>query len=89
MVGEEALEHPGKESLVMKRRMAGWSIDFLMQVLTGSTVQCAIAPSHHKGGAFFCFADGQVRFLSENIDLTTYRAPGARVGNEIVDHEDF
>ncbi len=31
-------QHPGKESLVMKRRMAGWSIDFLMQVLTGSTV---------------------------------------------------
>jgi predicted transposase YbfD/YdcC len=31
-------QHPGKESLVMKRRMAGWSVDFLMQVLTGSTV---------------------------------------------------
>ena len=28
-------QHPGKESLVMKRRMAGWSHDFLMQVLTG------------------------------------------------------
>jgi len=28
-------QHTGKESLVMKRRMAGWSIDFLMQVLTG------------------------------------------------------
>lgn len=27
--------HPGKESNVMKRRMAGWSIDYLMQVLTG------------------------------------------------------
>ena len=31
-------QHPYKQSLVMKRRMAGWSIDFLMQVLTGSTV---------------------------------------------------
>jgi len=31
-------QHPGKQSLVMKRRMAGWSIDFLMQVLTGKTV---------------------------------------------------
>jgi predicted transposase YbfD/YdcC len=28
-------QHPGKESLVMKRRMAGWSRDFLMQILTG------------------------------------------------------
>ena len=27
--------HPAKESLVMKRRMAGWSLDFLIQVLTG------------------------------------------------------
>ena len=31
-------QHPYKQSLVMKRRMAGWSIDFLMQVLTGSMV---------------------------------------------------
>jgi len=30
-------QHPGKQSLVMKRRMAGWSRDFLMQVLTGNT----------------------------------------------------
>jgi hypothetical protein len=27
-------QHPGKESNIMKRRMAGWSIDFMMQVLT-------------------------------------------------------
>jgi predicted transposase YbfD/YdcC len=28
-------QHPSKQSLVMKRRMAGWSRDFLMQTLTG------------------------------------------------------
>lgn len=28
-------QHPGKQSYIMKRRMAGWSVDFLMQVLTG------------------------------------------------------
>lgn len=28
-------QHPGKQSNIMKRRMAGWSPDFLMQVLTG------------------------------------------------------
>lgn len=30
-------QHPGKQSLMMKRRMAGWSRDFLLQVLTGKT----------------------------------------------------
>jgi len=29
--------HPGKESIAMKRRLAGWSVDFLTQVLTGQT----------------------------------------------------
>lgn len=28
-------QHPGKQSNIMKRRMAGWSPDFLMQVLAG------------------------------------------------------
>lgn len=27
--------HPSKQSNIMKRRMAGWSVDFLMQILTG------------------------------------------------------
>jgi len=30
-------QHPGKDSIAMKRRLAGWSADFLMQVLTGKT----------------------------------------------------
>jgi predicted transposase YbfD/YdcC len=29
-------QHPGKQSNIMKRRMAGWSVDFLMQLLTGN-----------------------------------------------------
>lgn len=28
-------QHPGKQSVAMKRRMSGWSPDFLMEVLTG------------------------------------------------------
>ncbi len=28
-------QHPGKESNIMKRRMAGRSVDYLMQLLTG------------------------------------------------------
>jgi len=30
-------QHPGKDSIAMKRRLAGWSVSFLMQVLTGKT----------------------------------------------------
>ena len=30
-------QHPGTESNIMKRRMAGWSVDFLMQILTGKS----------------------------------------------------
>ncbi len=30
-------QHPGSESLIMKRRCCGWNDNFLTQVLTGST----------------------------------------------------
>jgi|WetSurMetagenome_2_1015567.scaffolds.fasta_scaffold183623_1 predicted transposase YbfD/YdcC len=30
-------QHPGTQSIAMKRRMSGWSVDFLMQVLMGTT----------------------------------------------------
>ena len=45
--------------------------------------------SVHEGGAFFLFADGRVRFISENIDMTTYAALGSRAGNEFNDDEDY
>jgi predicted transposase YbfD/YdcC len=31
-------QHPGKDSLAMKRRSCGWDDDFLLQTLTGTTV---------------------------------------------------
>ena len=31
-------QHPGRESVAMKRRSCGWSDDFLLQVLAGATV---------------------------------------------------
>jgi prepilin-type processing-associated H-X9-DG protein/prepilin-type N-terminal cleavage/methylation domain-containing protein len=34
--------------------------------------------SNHTGGANFCFADGSVRFINQNIDMRTYQYLGAR-----------
>ena len=31
-------QHPGRESIAMKRRSCGWSDDFLLEVLTGATL---------------------------------------------------
>ena len=45
--------------------------------------------SPHEGGAFFLFADGQARFLSENIDWGAYAALVTKANNELVDDEDY
>jgi len=57
--------------------------------IQGTYAKCLDFGSHHEGGAFFCFADGQVRFISENIDAGTYAALGTRAGNELLDDEDY
>ncbi len=38
----------------------------------------------HTGGAFFAFVDGSVHFLSENIDMRTYRLLGDRMDQEAI-----
>lgn len=38
--------------------------------------------SRHSGGAHFCLVDGSVRFVSENIDLKTYRNLATIAGGE-------
>ena len=40
--------------------------------------------SMHTGGCTFLFMDGSVKFLSENIDMKTYKALGSRNGQEVV-----
>lgn len=49
----------------------------------GYSVNGAFA-SRHPGGAAFAFGDGHVGFLSENIDLLTYRALSTRKGGETI-----
>jgi prepilin-type N-terminal cleavage/methylation domain-containing protein/prepilin-type processing-associated H-X9-DG protein len=41
--------------------------------------------SLHDGGANFCFADGTVRFVSNNINITTYHGLSTIRGGEPVD----
>jgi prepilin-type N-terminal cleavage/methylation domain-containing protein/prepilin-type processing-associated H-X9-DG protein len=40
--------------------------------------------SEHAGGALFCFADGHVTYISDNIDPTAYNAAATYAGSENV-----
>jgi len=40
--------------------------------------------STHPGGCNFLLCDGSVTFLSENIDMATYKGLGSRAGSEIL-----
>jgi prepilin-type N-terminal cleavage/methylation domain-containing protein/prepilin-type processing-associated H-X9-DG protein len=40
--------------------------------------------SRHKGGGQFCYADGHVAFIDENINTTLYKALSTKAGREIV-----
>ena len=58
--------------------------------LASNAYGCSLASgSLHEGGCFVLFTDGQVRFVSENIDLTTWRGLVTRATNEIIDDEDY
>jgi prepilin-type N-terminal cleavage/methylation domain-containing protein/prepilin-type processing-associated H-X9-DG protein len=39
--------------------------------------------SFHTGGSNFAMTDGSVQFISDNVNLTVFRAMGTRAGNEV------
>jgi prepilin-type processing-associated H-X9-DG protein len=41
--------------------------------------------SQHPGGANFCFADGSVKFLSDQTPVNIVQAVSTRAGREVVD----
>ena len=49
-----------------------------------TTVRWNYARSQHVVGVHVGLADGAVRFISENIDLRTYRALATISGDEVV-----
>ena len=69
----------------------GWPINSQRQPtcnLWGSG-GCASFGSYHEGGAFFVFADGQVKFITESINMATYHALATKNGNELIDDTDY
>lgn len=40
--------------------------------------------SRHAGGGHFCFVDGSIRFISENVDRTVYRGAATIQGAELL-----
>jgi len=56
---------------------AEWSLWNPATIFTGH-VAASTFGSHHTGGGQFAMADGSVHFVSETIDLATYRSLGSR-----------
>ena len=60
------------------------STDFSPCIDDSSQTSVVYARSWHRGGVQFALADGSVRFISENVDLTTYQDLGTREGTETI-----
>jgi prepilin-type N-terminal cleavage/methylation domain-containing protein/prepilin-type processing-associated H-X9-DG protein len=57
--------------------------DLLMPAATGGdTEQVTAARSRHRGGVNVCFCDGSVKFISEYIQLATWKSLGSMNGGD-------
>jgi hypothetical protein len=57
------------------------SCGFQVMPVGKATMSCS---SHHEGGVHILLCDGAVRFVSESVDLQTWRNVGSRNGKEVV-----
>ncbi|WP_417378031.1 DUF1559 domain-containing protein [Gimesia sp.] len=63
----------------------GYHRDYAPISTTCSSSDNAVyARSRHTGGVHFLLADGAVRFISDNVDTTTFRHLGTRAGGEVL-----
>jgi prepilin-type N-terminal cleavage/methylation domain-containing protein/prepilin-type processing-associated H-X9-DG protein len=53
------------------------------QSVPGAVIEVSYG-SYHTGGATFCFGDGSVRYINQEIDIQPYRAIGSRNSGEFV-----
>jgi len=71
--GSTVAWHPGVESLDVGSS-GGGSATYLIGGSSATWGSAWIASSSHEGGIHILLGDGRIRFLSENIDRSTYSA---------------
>jgi len=54
------------------------------QSMSTYSTQRIMARSYHTGGVHVTMADGAVRFVSNNIDMTVFQNLGSRAGSEVI-----
>jgi prepilin-type N-terminal cleavage/methylation domain-containing protein/prepilin-type processing-associated H-X9-DG protein len=71
-----------------RTRSINWIIPLDTMKDPGSSLQddrLMVYGSQHPGGANFCFADGSVKFLSDQTPVNIVQAVSTRAGREVVD----
>ena len=75
---------PGVQSVGRDLRDAKYAINSSLLPMANNLENNAPFGSFHGGGAQFTFADGHVAFLTDTIDMETYRALATFAGGEAI-----